>query len=242
MLAFKGKQTRTKTNFAFYSKADAPCQQLRAFRDEGGCGPLCTQRKPPKVSPRSVLQKMLLKITAPCNCFLRRRASPSNASGSFCHMRSWIRTASSDGPSKTVCGRVSPSEPGWPPTTGLGFGSAQQLICEALGSRIPADCDGLSGLILHLPGGAFLLRDSFWAMPLLNPWAPTLIPFWQMDIMFLKAEQGRWRPTNLPHLLAVCTWAGHITALSLSFPIGIMGMKVSFFGKGLCTFIYFIAY
>lgn len=36
-------------------------------------------------------------------CFLCRRVSPSNASGSFCPTRSWIPTASSDSPSKTVC-------------------------------------------------------------------------------------------------------------------------------------------
>lgn len=36
-------------------------------------------------------------------CFLCRRVSPSNASGSFCPTRSWIQTASSDSPSKTVC-------------------------------------------------------------------------------------------------------------------------------------------
>lgn len=192
---------------------------------------------------------MLLKITALCNYFLRRRVSPSNASGSFCRTRSWIRTASSDGPSRTVCVRVSPSEPGWPSTSGLGFGSAQQLICEASGRRIPAVWRTLRPYLaplrrvnLHFCFLAERQLLGFWVMPLLTPWAPTSIPFWQMDVMFLKAEQGCWRPTHLPHLLAVCTWAGHVMALSLSFSIGTVRMKVPFFGKGLCTFIYFIAY
>ena len=58
--------------------------------------------------PRSVFAKMLLKITAPCNCLLCRRVSPSNASGSFCLTRSWRPTASSGSLAKTVCAFGSP--------------------------------------------------------------------------------------------------------------------------------------
>ena len=43
------------------------------------------------------------KITTPCRCFLCRPVSPSSASGSSSPTRSWSLTASSDGPSKTVC-------------------------------------------------------------------------------------------------------------------------------------------
>lgn len=133
------------------------------------------------------------------------------------------------------------SRAGRPPVAS-GLALPSSLSARPRGAGSPQSVADSQALSCTSQAGELALLLSRWVMPLLTPWAPTSIPFRQMDVMFLKAEQGCWRPTHLPHLLAVCTWAGHVMALSLSFPIGTVRMKVPFFGKGVCTFIYFIAY
>lgn len=52
-----------------------------------------------------------------------------------------------------------------------------------------------------------------------------------------QVQQGHWRLTssNTP---ALFTWAGRLSGLSLSLPIWVMGMKVSFFVMVLCGFFF----
>lgn len=196
-------------------------------------GPSTPKGNHRKLASGCVFAKILLKITVPCDCFLCRRVSPSNASGSFCLTRSWSLTALSEGPSKTVCA-LGPSVPRRLPS-GL---AVRPQGAGALQSRV-----GLAPYLAHPRRvnfnfcflGVFSLRGSQGGEASrrgASSRAQILTLFWADG----KARQGRWRLTssNPP---ALCTWAGQLPAPSLSFPIWVIEMKVLFLVRVLCGFL-----
>lgn len=83
---------------------------------------------------------------------------------------------------------------------------------------------------------AFLLRGSRW-------WKPP--PEGQLSggldlnsVLGRHTDRTRLVETDEPPTPISCVYLGsHLTALSLSFPSWMEGLKVLFFGKGLCGFL-----
>lgn len=125
--------------------------------------------------------------------------------------RSWNPTASSDGPSKTVCPRRVGGRrvlPSLPRRVNLHFCYLAFLLRGSLPGRGPPLRAGFQGLGF----------DS-----ILGRW--------------MGANQVCWRLTNPLPPLAVQPWEGHFSALSLTFPTWAMEMKVPFFGWVLHGFL-----
>lgn len=165
--ALKGEQTRTKTRSVSHSTAHSRRKREPPEMRED-VGPSTPKGNHRKLASGCVFAKILLKITVPCDCFLCRRVSPSNASGSFCLTRSWSLTALSEGPSKTVC---------------------------ALGPSVPRRLP--SGLAVR-PQGAGALQSRVGIAPYLAHPRRVNFNFCFLGVFSLRGSQGVRPPTEGP--------------------------------------------